>query len=222
MRAVGYVRVSSEEQAKEGVSLAAQEAKIRSYCELYGVEITEVVHDAGQSAKSLNRPGLQKALAMLEAGDAEALVIVKLDRLTRSIADWATLIDLYFAKRFALLSVTDQINTCTAAGRMVLNVIVSIGQWEREAIGERTAAALAHLKAQGKHVGSVPFGFELQAGQLVQAASEAEVIVAARRMRAEGATLQAIADELNGRMIPTRRGGCWHPTTVRNILGRAA
>ena len=222
MKAIGYIRVSTEEQAKEGVSLAAQEAKIKAYCELYDLEIVEIIVDAGQSAKTLKRPGLQQALGMLESGMAEALVIAKLDRLTRSVTDWGTLIERYFSKQYALLSVGDQIDTRTAAGRLVLNVLVSVAQWEREAIGERTSTALAHKKAQGEHVGSPAFGFKMVEKKLIKIDSETETIALARSLRGQGMTLQSIADELTRQEIQTKRGGSWRPSTLKYLLDRIA
>jgi site-specific DNA recombinase len=218
VKAVGYIRVSTEEQAREGVSLGAQEAKIRAYCDLYELELVRVVVDAGVSAKTLNRPGLVDAMAMLDTGEAEALVIAKLDRLTRSVTDWGVLIEKYFAKKCALLSVADQIDTRTAAGRLVLNVLVSVSQWEREAIGERTSTALAHKKAIGEHVGSPAFGFRVEGVELVAVDVEIAAIELVKKLRADGMTLQAVADELNARSIATKRGGRWHPTTVKNVL----
>lgn len=222
MKAILYIRVSSLEQAQGGISLQAQEAKLRAYSDLYDLEVVKVVSDAGVSAKSLKRPGLQEALALLESGEAAALVVVKLDRLTRSIADWTCLIETYFAKRFALLSVNDQIDTRSASGRMVLNVLISIGQWEREAAGERTSAALQHLKSKGIHIGSVPFGYQRLEGKLVKVDELADTLDLIHTMRQSGATLQRIADELNQRAIPTARGGRWHPATVKNVLARAS
>jgi site-specific DNA recombinase len=131
------------------VSLDAQRAKLKAYAEIYELDLVEVVVDAGQSAKSLDRPGLQRALGMLKAGQAEPLLVVKLDRLTRSVVDLGTLVERYFAPgKVALLSVGEQIDTRSAAGRLVLNVLASVSQWEREAIGERTATAMQY-KARG-------------------------------------------------------------------------
>jgi len=220
MKTIGYVRVSTQEQATEGYSLAAQEAKIRAYADLYGLDLVDVVTDAGVSAKSLDRPGLQAALIRLEAREAEALVILKLDRLTRNVADWNTLIDRYFGKTIALMSVSDQIDTRTAGGRLVLNVLVSVAQWEREAIGERTAAALAHKKSQGEHVGRPGYGFAIEGGRLARLEGEAAIVERVQAMRAEGRTLQAIADTLNCEGIPTKRGGRWQPQTIKNLISR--
>ena len=140
-KAIGYVRVSTQEQATHGYSLDAQIDKIKAYASLYDIDLIDMVIDGGVSAKSLNREGLQNVLQMLDSGKADAVIIFKLDRLTRSVTDWNTLIADYFTKH-ALLSVSDQIDTRTAAGRLCLNVLMSVAQWEREAIGERTSTAL--------------------------------------------------------------------------------
>ena len=163
MDVIGYARVSTDEQSKEGVSIDAQIAKIKAYCMLYGLNLVDVVVDAGVSAKTLKRPGLQSALAMLKAKKAGGMVIAKLDRLSRSVKDWNSLIDLYFGEKAGkqLCSVNDQIDTRTASGRLVLNVLMSVAQWEREATGERTRDALQHKITKGERVGKVPFGFDL-------------------------------------------------------------
>jgi len=226
MKAIGYCRVSSEEQATDGVSLAAQEAKIRAYAELYGLELVEVIIDAGASAKTLDRPGLQKALALLKSRKAEGLIVAKLDRLTRSVVDLAALLDGYFGERAGrqLWSVADAIDTRSASGRMVLNILMSVAQWEREAIGERTRDALAHKKAKGERVGAVPLGYDLAADgvALVPCPAEQEAIAVVRQLRAEGLSIRAIVEEMNRRGVTTKEGGRWHIRAVQRILGRAA
>lgn len=213
MKVIGYVRVSTEEQANSGVSLAAQTAKLRAYAELYDVELLEVIEDAGQSAKSLNRPGIQRALQLLRTGAAQGLLVAKLDRLTRSVVDMGNLIAEHFGEKGAsLLSVSDQIDTRSAGGRLVLNVLMSVAQWEREAIGERTKEALAHKKAQGATLGAPALG---------TTPDEIETIRYATALRAQGLTLQAVADRLNTEGRRTKRGGAWYPTTVANVLERA-
>src|SRR5438128_9519593 len=114
-RVVGYIRVSTEQQAAEGVSLEAQREKIMAYARLYDLALVDIIVDAGGSAKTLERPGLQHALSLLIYDTADALLVTKLDRLTRSVKDLGTLIDRYFT-RYALMSVSDQIDTRTANG----------------------------------------------------------------------------------------------------------
>ena len=220
-KAIGYVRVSTQEQATHGYSLDAQIDKIKAYASLYDIDLIDIMIDGGVSAKSLKRDGLTNVLQMLDSGKADAVIIFKLDRLTRSVTDWNTLIADYFTKH-ALLSVSDQIDTRTAAGRLCLNVLMSVAQWEREAIGERTSTALRQKQSQGQHVGSPAYGYEMLDKQLVKVASEYEAIALVKEMKANGCTLQQIADELNTQNIKTKRGGSWYPTTVKNILGRSA
>lgn len=207
-RTVAYLRVSTDKQADRGVSLEAQRAKVEAYASLYDLDLVAVEVDAGESAKSLNRPALQRALAMLKCGNADALLVVKLDRLTRSVRDLANLVDGYFSKRAALLSVSEQIDTRSAAGRLVLNVLSSVGQWEREAIGERTSAALQHLKSTGKRVGSVPYGYTLgdDGETLLAVGIEQTVITVARELRARGLALRAVAATLDERGMRARNG----------------
>ena len=225
-RAVAYIRVSTDKQAEHGVSLAAQRAKVEAYATLYDLDVVEVVVDAGVSAKDMGRPGLQKALAALKAGQATALLVVKLDRLTRSVSDLGSLVEHYFADgRYSLLSVSEQIDTRSAAGRLVLNVLASVAQWEREATGERTAAAMAHKAARGEFTGgAAPYGFQIgKCGvQLVPVGREQGVIAKARAMREQGLSLRAIAQHLEQIGHRSRTGRPFAPTQISRMLARAA
>lgn len=224
-RTVAYLRVSTDKQADHGVSLDAQRAKVQAYADLYDLELVSIEVDAGVSAKSLDRPALDRALGMLRRGEAEAMLVVKLDRLTRNVRDLADLVDNYFTKRAALLSVSEQIDTRSAAGRLVLNVLSSVGQWEREAIGERTSAALAHLKTQGKRVGSVPYGYTIasdDASMLVPVPAEQAVIAECRKLRAAGMSLREIAATLDERGIRSRAGRIFDAKQVARMAAEAA
>ena len=222
--AVAYLRVSTEQQATEGVSLEAQRRKVEMYAELYGLDLVAVEVDAGVSAKSLERPALDRARAMLASGEAAALVVVKLDRLTRSVADLGALVEDCNRQGWALLSVSEQIDTRTAGGRLVLNVLASVSQWERETIGERTRAALAYKRERGEKLGGdLPVGQALAADgkTLVPDPAEARALDLVARLRADGLSIRRIADELNARGVPAR-GKRWHPTTVARVLRRVA
>lgn len=220
VRAVAYARVSTEQQSERGVSLPAQKAKLRAYAKLYGLELVDVVVEAGASARTLNRPGLQSALGMLEAGKAEALVVVKLDRLTRSVKHLGSLVDEYFSTgRWALMSVSEQIDTRTAAGRLVMNILASVSQWEAEAIGERTKAALQHKKATGQRVGMVPYGYKLGADgtTLLKDRAEQAALRRMRKLRDEGLSLRAVVERMNADGV-VARGDRWHLSTVARLL----
>ncbi len=221
-RTVAYLRVSTDKQADHGVSLDAQRAKVEAYASLYDLEIVSVEVDAGVSAKTLKRPALNRTLAMLRSGDADAVLVVKLDRLTRSVRDLGDLVDSYFASgKWALMSVSEQIDTRSAAGRLVLNVLASVAQWERETGAERTAAAMAHMKAQHLYTGGrVPFGWalDLDGVHLVADDGEQQVIAIATELREAGLSLRAVGAALADRGLLPRSGGRWHAKTVRSLL----
>lgn len=217
-RTIAYIRVSTDKQADAGVSLDAQRAKVEAYAALYDLDLVAVKVDAGESAKSLERPALREAFAMLDAGEADALLVVKLDRLTRSVRDLGELVERFFSKDVALLSVSEQIDTRTAGGRLVLNVLASVSQWEREVIGERTSVAMRHMQAEGRYTGGqAPYGFRLVDGELLEHDVEQEVIAEARKLRASGLTLRAVAGELSKRGFTTRTGRAFAATQVSRI-----
>lgn len=199
-RVVGYVRVSTEAQADGGVSLEAQREKLKAYALALDLELVAIIEDAGYSAKSMKRPGLQAALEHLTEGRASGLLVTKLDRLTRSVRDLGDLVERYFGTRFSLLSVGDAIDTRTAAGRLVLNVLTSVAQWEREATAERTREALGHLKRGGVRLGPPALGWtrseerDTEGRRLVVTLDEELATVERiRDLRREGRTLASIA-----------------------------
>ncbi len=222
-KTIAYLRVSTDKQADRGVSLDAQRVKVAAYAELYDLDLVEVIVDAGESAKSLDRPGLQRALEMLKKGDAEALLVVKLDRLTRSVVDLGSLVERYFAPgKAALLSVGEQIDTRSAAGRLVLNVLASVSQWEREAIGERTAVAMQHKASQGEYTGGqAPYGRRVAADgeRLELDPTEEAALAVARQLRAQGLSLRRVAAELERLGVRSRTGRGFAPVQVKRMVG---
>lgn len=224
MRVVGYIRVSTEEQATGGVSLAAQRARIEAYAQLYEIELVEIVEEGFASGKSLDRPALKRALKMLRSGKVDGIAVAKLDRLTRNVSDMAKLVTEYFSESAgkSLLSVSDQVDTRTAAGRLVLHVLVSVAQWERETIAERTVDALRHKKANGARLGAVPLGFRRDGDHFVEDPEEQRVVARARELAASGANQSAIARTLTAEGHRSKRGGTWHATTVRKLLARVS
>ena len=221
-RTVAYIRVSTDKQAEHGVSLEAQRAKVAAYASLYDLELVDVVVDAGVSAKTLDRPGLTRALGMLKTGEADAILVVKLDRLTRSVRDLGALVESYFANgKWALLSVSEQIDTRSAAGRLVLNVLASVAQWEREATGERTSAAMQHKASQDEFTGGrVPYGFKLGADgvHLDEEPAEQAVLEEARTLRAAGLSLRMVAAELDKLGMHSRTGRAFAAVQVARMV----
>ena len=219
-KTIAYLRVSTDKQADKGISLEAQEEKARAYASLYDLDLIEVIIDAGESAKTLDRPGLQRALSMLKTGKADALLVVKLDRLTRSVVDLGKLIETYFAPgKAALMSVSEQIDTRSAAGRLVLNILASVSQWERETIAERTRDAMRHKQANGEYIGGeAPYGFKLVDGELIDDEAEQEVIQKAKAYHAKGLSLRKIAAELDKQGIKTRRGSIFAANQISRMV----
>lgn len=183
---VGYVRVSTQEQATNGVSLDAQEARIVAYCTALGWQVSEVIRDAGESAKSLKRPGISRILEGVRGGTVGRVVILKLDRVTRSTRDLANLLDTFAKADASLVSVSESLDTLSAAGRLVVNMLGVVAQWEREAIGERTASALAHKRQHRRAYGITPFGFVREGDTLVPDADEQAALMEAHHMDREG------------------------------------
>ena len=219
MRVVGYIRVSTTKQADKGVSLEAQEAKLRAYCDLYEHSLIEVVVDS-QSAKDLHRPSLQSALGSLQSGRADGLLVIKLDRLTRSVRDLGELLEEYFcAGKHTLMSVGESLDTASAAGRLVINILASVAQWEREVISERTSAALQHLKAQGRYTGGqVRYGFRLgDDGRLEMDDIEQEVLALVKALRGQGLSGHVTAARLNALGYRNRAGGEFHAAQVARM-----
>jgi site-specific DNA recombinase len=158
--AVGYVRVSSTEQAREGYSLAAQERAIRAYCEAHGWQVLAVYVDAGRSGKSVaGRPQLQELLAGAARREFQHVVIWKLDRLARNLRDLLAIGDRLEANGIGLASLSESFDSGTAVGRMLRNVLGSFAQFEREVIAERIRDGIAEKALQGELVGPLPLGY---------------------------------------------------------------
>ncbi len=222
---VGYCRVSTEEQSREGVSLAAQEARIRAFCAAQGLVLGDVLVDAGQSASTLDRPALRDLLARIEAGSVGTVVVAKLDRLTRRTRDLLALVeDTFKAHHVELVSLSEQLDTRTPAGVLMLTVLGALAQMEREQVGERTRAALAYKRERGERLGTTPLGFRTPAPGVAPVPVEAELAPVRHilRRRAQGATFRTLAAELTAQGLPTKRGGRWHETTVRRLWHQRA
>ena len=206
MKVLGYLRVSTSEQE---YGIDAQRAAILAESVRRGWEV-EWIEDAGKTGKNVKRPGLQAALAVLRAGEAEAIVVSKLDRLSRSLPDFARLIEVASNEGWSIVALDLNLDTSTPTGKLVASIMAAVVQWEVETIALRTKEALAAAKAKGVHVGR-------------RSAQDPKVVRRIRRARAAGHTYRAIADRLNRDAVPLPGGGNrWHPNSVRNAERRAA
>jgi site-specific DNA recombinase len=154
-------RVSTDKQADHGVSLEAQEAKIRAMATVQGAAVIELIVDGGESAKDLKRPGMDRLLTLVDERKVDTVIIAKLDRLTRSVKDLAELLERFQRRGVSLVSVAESLDTGSAAGRLVINIMTAVSQWEREAIAERTREAMSHKKSNGQRVGNIVYGYRL-------------------------------------------------------------
>jgi len=220
-KAIGYIRVSTQGQAEEGVSMAAQRAKIDAWCIANDMELVAVFEDAGVSGGSMaGREGLHAAMKATTKG--MALVAYSISRLARSARDMLAIDETLDRKGADLVSLTEKIDTTTAAGRMGFKVLAVLADFERDLIRERTKMALAHKKANGEVYAPVPFGYEAIEGRLVTVKREAKIVGEILAMREAGASFAAIADTLNARGIEGKRGGRWFASTVRYMVNRQA
>ncbi len=207
-RVIGYVRVSSEEQADSRAGLIAQRAAILAEAERRGWHVVEMIEDAGFSGKDLKRPGIQTALDAMKSRKADTLVVAKLDRLSRSLLDFAGLMNRATREKWALIALDLGVDTTSPAGEAMANVLATFAQFERRLIGQRTREALAAKKAQGVRLG--------RPSLVPEAVRERAV-----ELQKGGLSLRGIAAVLNEAGTPTVQGGTrWHASTVRALLRR--
>ena len=215
--AIGYIRVSTEGQVTDGVSLDAQRAKIEAWCLLNDYQLSAIYVDAGISGKNCNRPGLQAALADCRKGSA--LVVYSLSRLSRSVRDTMDIGDKLAKVGADLVSLSEKIDTTSASGKMVFRLLAVMNEFERDQISERTKSALQHKKAQGGCVGTVNFGYCLAAdgNALVEDDNEQKIIAAIRDYREAGLSLRTIVSRLDEQGYRSRSGKPFQLTQVARI-----
>jgi DNA invertase Pin-like site-specific DNA recombinase len=204
---VGYIRVSTDEQAQSGAGLAAQRAAIKAEAARRGWRLVTIYEDAGASGKSIRgRAGLERALGAVEGGEAQALVVAKLDRLSRSLLDFAALMARSRRRGWSLVALDLGVDTTTPSGAMMANILATFAQFERDLIGQRTRDALAVRKSQGVKLGRFK-------------GASAKVSARVHRLHAAGESFNAIAAKLTSERVPTAQGGRrWYASTVRGIV----
>ena len=231
-RLIGYIRVSTTEQATEGVSLDAQRSRLEAYAlahdfDLIGVETDEGISGAKSPAR---RPGLSKAIARLEGSEADGLLVLKLDRFSRKTKDVIEFVDETNRKGWSLISVNESLDTETAAGRLVLTVLAALAEMEREQIGERVIEAMDHIAREGRaRSRRIPFGMqtadggtEIQKGDkrtLIENAEEQKMLKVIVRARKQGQGPRKIARLMNDkRLVNPRTGHEWTPSAMQSLI----
>ena len=225
MTAFGYIRVSTEGQASEGVSLEAQRAKIEAWCLANDVELAGVFVDAGISEKRAdNRPELQNALEAVTKAKG-VLVVYSLSRLARSTKDTIHISEQLDRAGADLVSLSEKLYTTSAAGKMVFRMMAVLAEFERDQVSERTRSAMQHMKSQSQRVGQIPFGSELadDGKTLIPNVREQKIIELLELLRGSGLSYHKIAEVLNRKKItPKEAEKQWQGNTVRRILMRTA
>lgn len=203
---VGYVRVSTGEQFDSGAGLEVQRQAIGSECRRRGWHLNTIYEDAASGRAIAGRAGLKAALAELDGHGAAALVVAKLDRLSRSLVDFSALMERSRKRGWALVALDLGVDTTTPSGEMMANVLAVFAQFERQLIGQRTREALAVKRQQGVRLGRP---------RVMSTTTVAEI----QRLRLRGKSLAAIADRLNLRGRATAHGGTrWYVSTVQSVL----
>lgn len=205
-RAIAYCRVSTVDQAEHGASLDAQEATLRAEAARRGWDV-EVIREEGKSAKNIKgRPLLMDALDRLDRGKADVLLAVRLDRVSRSVVDFAGLIERAQRKSWGLVFTATAIDTTDASGRFSAHIHIAAAEFERALISVRTKEGMAQRKAEG-----VTFGREVAADFL-------PTYIRVMELHRRGMSYNAIAEHLRELQVPTARGGQWAAATVRRMV----
>lgn len=220
MKTVAYLRVSTDEQADSGLSMQHQARKTAALADLHDWTLLDTIQDAGATAKNTNRPGLQQILAMVRARKVDAVVVYKLDRLTRNLRDLLDLLKTLRRYGVRLVSVTENLDTESATGRMMISLLGVIAEWERDIIGERTSAALSQLRTNGKqYSGIAPYGWRYEEGMMIEEPDEQQTLAIIQELHQAGHSLRRVAAELDRQERKPRNGKRWHPKVLAS-LGR--
>jgi len=215
---VGYCRVSTDEQRTSGLGMGAQEERIRALCLATDRKLASVIKDEGFSAKDLTRPGVQRLLEGVRNKTISAVVVYRIDRLTRNLSDLCSMMQEFEKYGVDLVSVSEAFDTSAAVGRLMLHLLGSFAEWERSVIAERTSAAISYARSQGKAYGPVPFGFFRSGDLLVRNPQQQRALGIMRGMRTAGYSFQKIADKMNELRVKPSRGKKWYASSIKAVL----
>lgn len=204
MRAIGYMRVSTEEQGDSRAGLESQEATIREEVKRRGMELIDLRFDIASGGSMRKRDQLGSSLRDLSEGKADILIVAKLDRLSRSVLDFAGIMEVANKEGWSVAVLDLGVDTSTTNGKLIMHIMIALAQWERELIGDRTKAALKAVRARGTKLGRRS-GVDDETRRLIRA------------LRLSGLSWQKVADALDGQGVRTGQGGQWHAATVRRL-----
>lgn len=218
IKLLGYARVSTEEQARYGVSLAVQEDKLRAYAAFVGAELVDLVVDRGFSGRKADRPGKMSAVQRVLDGEADVLVVYAIDRLSRSTVDLLWTVQMLLKAERGFVSCREQLDSTTPHGRFTLTILGALAEMESELISERTTAVMHRLKLEGRAVGRCPFGRTVENGRFVEIPEKMEVVNQILGLRDMGQSYRRIAEILSAEGVEPAGGGkCWYASSVRSV-----
>lgn len=226
MKLVGYIRVSTEEQAKEGLSLDAQKVKIEKYASLWDSNLVEIVADPGISAgKPLEeRKGGKRVLDLVDEKKVDGVVALKLDRLFRNASDCLNIVERWDRDAISLHLIEmgqQAVNTAGPMGKFFITIMAGVAELERNQIRERTAMVMQHMKEQGLYTGGrPPYGYKVEDGRIVVNKEERDIVDLITTMKSDGYYLKQIAAYLKERGIVSRSGKPLGITQIQRILKR--
>ncbi len=219
MRVAIYGRVSTEEQALEGFSIAAQKEKLAAFALSQDWHVVDYYIDEGVSAKNTARPELRRLLADVRQRKLDVVLVYRLDRLTRSVLDLYQLLQEFAAYDVRFKSATEVYDTTTAIGRLFITLVAALAQWERENLAERVKLGMEQMALEEKRPGGPPpYGYRLENGSLQPDEAEAAVVRQIFSRYLSGAGMATIAEELNSQGIVPRNKGVWSPSTIARML----
>ncbi len=224
MKTIAYTRVSTSLQASDGVSLEMQESKIRAYCKLNDLNLSEVICDAGISGKNLLRPGIKRLMSLIQAGGVDSIAIYSLSRLGRSTSDLLEMARLLDKKNIAIHSLTEKLDTTSAIGRFFFILTSGLAEMERGLISERTKAALAEKRSKNERINfKAPFGYEFTAdGKVVENPHEQSILQIVSELKSQGESIRNIQRRLTKDGYLNRNGRPFAVSAVHYMLKKAA
>jgi len=219
MRTGVYIRVSTEEQAAEGFSIAAQREKLLAYLQSQGWVLHDIYADEGCSAKNMERPELARLLSDVRNGKLDVVLVYRLDRLTRSVLDLYQLLQEFDRHQVRFKSCTEVYDTTTAIGRLFITLVAALAQWERENLAERVKLGMGQMVRERKRPGGPPpYGYAIRDGQLHIRDEEAQVVRDIFRWFLLGFRPGQIAVKLNDRGCRGKNGSLWSAGTISHLL----
>lgn len=222
MRVIGYTCLNTISQQPLNLTLEDQEKTIQDYAEENGFELVHLYHETTDTTHTLSQPKLTEIIAESNKGHFDALVIARLDRLTRNIRQLNTLISEVCMKNgVALISIEEGLDTRSECGGLALRIIDIITKWDTKRISDRTREIIARKRAKGERVGHAPFGYTYQNKKLVPVDAELKTMRLVSDQREKGLSYHKIAKYLNERKIPSKRGGIWYAETVKTVYQNA-